>query len=513
MFRQGLSRREFIRLSGGTALAGILPDTSAFFSDKDKADRPNILFISVDDLRPDLGCYGNTIIKTPNIDRLAGKSTVFSRAYCQQALCNPSRASLMTGKRPDSLKVWDQSTHFRDQNPDIVTLPQFFKKNGYRSEGIGKIYHPGLYDPKSWSQPQPNIRISSYYLSPKTQQRMLGRERAAKKLGKDMDWIRTVLLGPATEAYDAPDDLYLDAVVADQAIQKLRDLKKKSPFFLAVGFYRPHLPFVAPKKYWDLYDRQQIPLAENDFLPEGAPHFAINEMLELACYEGLAGIPKPSEGRLPEPQARLLKHGYYACVSFVDAQIGRLLDELERLRLRDNTIIVLFGDHGWKLGEHRSWGKKTNYEIDTRSPLLISIPDRLAQFQTSSALVELVDIYPTLCELAGLEPPARLEGTSMVPLLDNPDLPWKTAVFSQFPRGFMGRIMGRSVRTDRYRYVEWSQWFGGNLVSQEVYDHQNDPEENINIAGRPENKDLVTELSKLLWKGWWNALPEQKSPL
>jgi iduronate 2-sulfatase len=471
-------------------------------------ERPNFLFISVDDLRPDLGCYGNTVIQTPNIDRLAGQGIVFSRAYCQQALCNPSRASLMTGKRPDTLKVWDQTTHFRDHNPAIVTMPQYLKKNGYKAEGIGKIFHPGLYDPKSWSRPQPNIRISSYYRSPDTQRRMLGRIRAAESLGKSEEWIRTVLLGPATEAYDASDELYLDAVVADMALKKLRELKRKQPFFLGVGFYKPHLPFVAPKKYWDLYDREQIPPAVNDFLPEGAPHFAVNEMLELACYEGLAGIPKPAQGKLPDSLARLLKHGYYACVSFIDAQVGRLLEELDRSGLRENTVIVLFGDHGWKLGEHHSWGKQTNYEIDTRSPLIISTPGHMRRPLETTALVELVDIHPTLCELAGLPPPSRLEGTSLVPLLDNPDLPWKTAAFSQFPRGFMGRIMGRSVRTDRYRYVEWSQLIGGGLVSREVYDHQTDPGENVNIAGRPENGDLVEELSGILWKGWWNALPK-----
>ncbi len=506
---RNITRREFLRLSGSTALASVFPETAGLFPAAAKSEKRNILFISIDDLRPDLGCYGNSVIKTPNIDRLARQGTVFSRAYCQQAMCNPSRASLMTGIRPDTLKVWDQTTHFRDHNPELVTLPQFFKNKGFRSEGIGKIYHPGLYDPKSWSHPQPDIKISSFYMSPESQRRARGRQLAAKSLGKDEGWIKSVLLGPATEAYDAPDDLYLDGVVADMAVRKLRELKKKPPFFLAVGFYRPHLPFVAPKKYWDLYDRQQIPLAKNDFLPEGAPHFAMNEMLELACYEGLAGIPKPSQGKLPEELARLLKHGYYACVSFVDAQVGRLLDELDRLGLSGNTNIVLFGDHGWKLGEHRSWGKMTNYEIDTHSPLIISTPDRPAQPQSTSALVEFVDIFPTLCELAGLAPPLRLEGTSTVPLLENPDLPWKTAAFSQFPRGFMGRIMGRSVRTDRYRYVEWSQWIGGRLVSQEVYDHRIDPDENVNIANRPENRELVSELSEILWGGWWDAQPQK----
>lgn len=509
ILNQGLSRRDFMRLSGGTALASLIPRIAGVSAGSANQGKPNILFISIDDLRPDLGCYGNATIKTPNIDRLAREGMIFSRAYCQMALCNPSRASLLTGKRPDTLKVWDQSTHFREHHPDAVTLPQFFKQKGYRSEGIGKIFHPGLYDPESWTRPQPNIRISSLYMSPETNRRMSGRERAAKAMGKEEDWIRSVLLGPATEAYDAPDKRYLDAVIAEMAVQKIKDLKKSQPFFLAVGFYRPHLPFVAPKKYWDLYDPEQIPPAENDFLPEGAPLFALNDMSELACYEGLAGIPQPTEGNLPVSLARTLKHGYYACVSFVDAQVGRLLKELDRRDLRKNTIIVLFGDHGWKLGEHRSWGKKTNYEIDTRSPLIISAPGQPITAKSTEALVELVDIYPTLCELAGFAPPPRLEGKSVVPLLETPHRPWKTAVFSQFPRGFKGRIMGRSVRTERYRYVEWHQWFGGKLVAREVYDHSQDPLENVNIAGRPENEELVSELAKVLWDGWWDALPKR----
>ncbi len=495
-------------LSGGAALAGFFASSSLFSLTQKNVQKPNILFISVDDLRPDLGCYGNPVIKTPNIDRLAGQGTVFTRAYCQQALCNPSRASLMTGLRPDTLKVWDQATHFRKFNPDVVTLPQHFKNHGYESYGIGKIYHPGLYDPISWSSPQPEIRIKSFYRSPVTQRRQLNREIEARKQGKSEEWIRSVLLGPATEEYAGQDRDYLDGVVTDMAIRKLKDLKKKTPFFLAVGFYRPHLPFVAPKKYWKLYDREKIPLATNDFLPEGAPLFAINDMSELACYEGLAGIPRPTENRLPEPLARLLKHGYYACVSFVDAQVGRLIRGLEKQGFIENTIILLFGDHGWKLGEHRSWGKKTNYEIDTRSPLIISSPGHSPSVQSTDALVEFVDIYPTLSEMAGLSLPSRTEGTSMVSLLENSDLIWKTAAFSQFPRGFMGRIMGHTMRTDRFRYVEWKEWIGGKIVSQELYDHHSDPDENINIAARPENEDLVSRLSEMLRDGWKKAKPK-----
>jgi len=274
-----------------------------------------------------------------------------------------------------------------------------------------------------------------------------------------------------------------------------------------VGYYKPHLPFVAPKKYWDLYDPAEIPKAANDYPPRDAPPFALNDMSELACYDGFAQVSRAAEGGLPEAQARLLKHGYYACVSFIDAQIGRLLAELDRLKLRENTVIVIWGDHGWKLGEHRAWCKQTNYEIDTRAPLIISTPDSQTTRHSQTSLVECVDIYPTLCELAGLAVPQGLEGLSLVPLLSGEVRPWKTAAFSQFQRGFQGKIMGRSIRTDRFRYVEWRNWFDGRFIAREIYDHQNDPGENINIAGLPENEDLVRSLSTILNAGWWKALP------
>jgi arylsulfatase A-like enzyme len=287
----------------------------------------------------------------------------------------------------------------------------------------------------------------------------------------------------------------------------LRDLKKEGPFFLAVGYHKPHLPLIAPKKYWDLYQREDIPMAENDYLPENAPLFAMNTMWELASYEDFAGVIKPTEGSLTEEEARLLKHGYLACVSYIDAQVGRLLATLEQQELTENTIVVLMSDHGWKLGEHNSWCKQTNYEVDTRSPLIIYDPRARGNGQTCRALVEYVDLYPTLCELAGLEPPPRLEGISMVPLLEDPALRWKHAAFSQFQRGFMGKFMGRSIRTRRYRYVEWRNWFDNTFIAAELYDHRTDPQENVNIAGKSENQKTLQELSRRLWQGWWAARP------
>ncbi|MCJ7681165.1 MAG: sulfatase, partial [Candidatus Aminicenantes bacterium] len=396
-----LSRRRFLHLSGSATLVGMIDSHPLLSAQRVKAKRPNILFVIVDDMRPDLGCYGNSVIKTPHIDSVAARGVVFQHAYCQQAMCNPSRASVLTGKRPDTIGVWDQSTHIRKNQKNIVTLPQYFKKKGYKSVGIGKVFHPQLEDPPSWSVEKPQLKNKNIYVSPDTLSRQTARVFAAKALGKSDSWINTIMRGPAVESCDAPDSDYLDGAVTEAALKKLKGFSGKYPFFLAVGYYKPHLPFVAPKKYWDLYKTDEIPLATNNFPPKDAPPFAINDMFELACYEGYAQIPKATEGALPEAKARILKHGYYACVSFIDAQIGRLLTELDRLRLRENTIVVIWGDHGWKLGEHRSWCKQTNYEIDTRSPLIISSPQAQAQGRSSPGLVELVDLYPSLCELAG----------------------------------------------------------------------------------------------------------------
>lgn len=472
-----------------------------------QSTKPNILLIAVDDLRPELGCYGVDMIQTPHIDRLAARSMVFTRAYAQMALCNPSRASMMTGLRPDTLKIWDLETHFRRNRPDLVTLPQLFIAHGYTTVRVGKIYHNSLPDPSSWNMPTPDIPIKHIYLDPETRRRHWERAAAARRLGKGQPWIDALLRGPTTECMEAADNQYRDGSATDVAIALLKQLKEKGPFFLGMGYIKPHLPFTAPKKYWDLYDRAQIPMAENNYLPKDAPIWAVNTHWELACYEDFAGVLRPTEGGLTEDQARLLKHGYYACVSYIDAQIGRLLDSLQKLGLTENTIVVLVGDHGWKLGEHNSWGKQTNYEADTRSPMIIHAPGVEGNGKTCSALVEYMDIYPTLCELVGWEPPHQLEGTSMVPLLRDPEIPWKYAAFSQFQRGFMGRYMGRAIRTDRYRYVEWRDWFDNRLIDAELYDHQTDPQENHNIARLSENHELLQSLSRQLWQGWWAARP------
>lgn len=465
--------------------------------------KPNVLFFAVDDLRPELGCYGNPIIKSPNIDRIARAGVVFNRAYCQQAVCSPTRSSLLTGTRPDTTKVWDLKTHFRTALPDVVTLPQHFKNNGYFVQGMGKIYHGGFNDPPSWSVPWTNPKAETY-ASAETRDLMHKKRQKAIAAGKKEDALRAASKGLAYEGADVPDTTFHDGALADMAVTALRDLKKKNqPFFLGVGFIRPHLPFVSPKKYWDLYDPAKIPLAPNPFRPKGAPEYAVLEGGELHAYEG---VPP---GHVPDDFARKLKHGYYAAVSYMDAQVGRVLDELERLGLRDNTIIILWGDHGWKLGEHDAWCKHSNVENDTRVPLILSVPGMKNAGKHTEDLVEFVDIYPTLADLAGLSLPGHLEGTSFRPVLEDVTRPWKTAAFSQYPRPVGGkRLMGYTMRTDRYRFTAWlNRGDHSKADAVELYDHHTDPQENVNLATRPENAALVKDLTAKLRAGWQAARP------
>jgi arylsulfatase A-like enzyme len=483
------------------ALVLLLP-VLAFPAEQPAAARPNILFIAVDDLRPELGCYGNPIIKSPNIDRLARAGVVFNRAYCQQAVCSPSRSSLLTGTRPDTTKVWDLQTHFRKALPDVVTLPQLFKNNGYFVQGMGKIYHGGYNDPPSWSVPWTNPQSDAYGLPENKAMAGTKRQKAIAEGGNE-DASRRNSRGPAYEGAEVPDNTFHDGALADMAITALREIKQKhQPFFLAVGFIRPHLPFVSPKKYWDLYDPAKIPLAPNPFRQKDAPEYSIVEGGELRFYDS---IPR---GHLADDLARKLKHGYYAAVSYMDAQVGRVLDELEQLGLRDNTIIVLWGDHGWKLGEHDAWCKHSNVENDTWAPLILSVPGMKNAGKHADGLVEFVDIYPTLAELAGFPLPDHLEGASFRPVLDNPARSWKTAAFSQYPRSVQGKLMGYTMRTDRYRFTAWLRDNDHTKVDAvELYDHQSDPQENVNVANRPDNAALVKELIAKLRAGWKAALP------
>ncbi len=487
--------------------------------------KPNILFIPVDDLRPELGCYGNTIIQTPNIDELARQGVAFTRTYCQQAVCNPSRASLLTGLRPDTIKVWDLDQQFRNTLPDVVTLPQFFKENGYTSIGIGKTYHNSGTDTLSWNE---KIYLDGFPFDPDAvyagEENLVIQNKKIEKMkenGRSPDQFGFLYTkAHSTENVDVDDDAYYDGAQTTRAIKELQKLKADNkPFFLSVGYYRPHLPFNAPKKYWDLYNRDSIKLAKNQYVPEGSPTYAVNGDWELRRYTGSEDLPFPSEEPWEESRQREMKHGYYASVSYVDAQIGRLVAELERLGMAENTIIILWGDHGWKLGDHNSWGKMSNYEVDTKVPLIISGNGVQSKGEKSNALTEFVDIYPTLCEMAGFEIPEHLQGSSLTPLLKNPDAEWKTAAYSQyllgrFPPndGDLTERMGYTIRTDKYRYVEWYLWnkkdqVRGKLIGTELFDHFIDPEENKNLAMETEHLKTVKLLSEKLESGWRSSKP------
>jgi arylsulfatase A-like enzyme len=460
------------------------------------AKKPNILFFAVDDLRPELACYGAKHIHSPNLDKLAARGTLFLDAHCQQAVCSPSRTSLMTGLRPDSTKVWDLDTHFRDHVPDVVTVSQNFIKHGYHAVSMGKIYHGGFDDKLSWSEPALKPKGAKRYVLPETIQLMAKKRKAAIAKGLKGKPLSRASRGPATECADVPDEEYSDGAIAKLAVETLGRLKEKEqPFFLAVGFLNPHLPFNSPKQYWDLYQPEKIKLAPNPFRPKNVSQYALSNWGEIRVYEDI-----PPKGAIPDDKARELKHGYYAAVSFIDACVGKVLDELERLDLADDTIVVLWGDHGWKLGEHACWCKHTNVRLDTRVPLIISSPKQATKGAKSKALVEFVDIYPSLCDLAGIDKPGHLEGTSFAPLLAKPDRKWKRAAFSQYPRS---KAMGYSLTADGFRYTVWvERKQPKNILARELYDHSKDPRENENVIDNPEHKEVVQKLHAYYLKGW-----------
>ena len=486
-------------------------------------------------------------MQSPNIDGLAKAGMVFDHAYCQQAVCSPSRTSVMTGTRPDTSQVWDLTTHFRLALPDVLTLGQQFKTNGYFVQGMGKIYHGGLDDPPTWSVPWQNPKAPVYaiqedadlvgknvepvdedgkynkgsspdsYSLPKTNgasastndKVAAGRKTKKKskkaKAEKDAESGGPNPRGPIYECADVPDNTFEDGKTADLAVATLDSISKKSqPFFLAVGFRKPHLPWVAPKKYWDLYQTAAIDLAPNQFLPIGAPPYAVNPNDgEVRAYKGV-----PPSGPIPQEIQHKLKQAYFAGVSYTDAQVGRVLAELDRLNLRSNTIVILWGDHGWKLGEHMAWGKHSNVENDVNAPLIVSAPAMKNAGAHTEAIVEFVDIYPTLCELAGIPLPPHLEGISMKPLLDDPKKPWKKAAFSQYPRSQNGGLMGYTMRTERYRFTLWvNRGDHSKVDATELYDHQTDPQENRNLANDPANSGVVNQLLEQWKKGWQGAKP------
>jgi arylsulfatase A-like enzyme len=509
-----LTRREFMSVLGtGAAAAAVLGAGSiagaraaeapagSSAGGKGGAKRPNVLFIAVDDLRPQLGCYGHKEIISPNIDRLAASGIRLDRAYCQQAICAASRCSLLSGCRPDTTKIYDLDHPLRQMMPDIVSLPQLFKTHGYTTISLGKIYHHRDDDLVGWSE-APDREKGGWkgrgYLAPESIEDIQAESANAKaKAGQARPAAKTGL-GPAFEGPDVPDNAYADGVISDNAIARLRKFAAAGePFFLAVGFYKPHLPFNAPKKYWDMYPPEKVRLPANNTPPTGATRFTLTDWGELRAYTGI-----PKAGPCSEKLTRQLIRGYCACVTYTDAMIGRVLDELDRLKLRQNTVIVLWGDHGWKLGEYGCWCKHTNVELDTRAPLIFSGPS-IKPGQVSEGLCEFVDIYPTLAELCGLAAPKTCEGVSLVPLMTDPNRAWKSAAFSQYPRG---AVMGYTMRTDRWRYTRWVDRPTGKAVAEELYDHQVDPGENHNVLAGADQA-VLDKLRAQTDAGWKASRP------
>ena len=444
--------------------------------------KPNVLFIAADDLSCALGCYGDPIAKTPHLDRLAATGTCFLNAYNQLPLCNPTRASVMTGLRPDTIKVYDLDRHFRDEVPGAVTLSQQFMKHGWWAGRVGKIYHynvpasigtDGFDDAPSWQKTINPIGRD------KTDEHLVFNAEPHRKISAALSWL----------AADGKDEEQTDGMIATEAI-KLMEEKKGEPFFVAAGFFRPHTPFVAPKKYFDMYPLETLRL----------PYAPKNDREDVPTAAFAHNCPIPHYG-LDEITCLKAMQAYYACVSFIDAQVGRMLDALDRLELTENTIVVFWSDHGYHLGEHNGiWQKRTLFEQGAKAPLIIRNPKAGGKGQPCRRIVEFVDIYPTLTELAGLPTPKQVEGRSLKKLLDNPLTEWNGTAITQVLRPADDRlkapVMGRSIRTERWRYSDW----GEGKYGEELYDHFADPMEFNNLALNPtkENRRIIKMLKKEL---------------
>ena len=440
----------------------------------------NVLMICVDDLRPELGCYGNETIRSPHIDRLAASGLVFDNHYVQCAACGPSRSMLLTSRIGTKWSPWNRYRNMEEEPGHAIAMPHLFRRNGYTTVCVGKVSHkPGGVMDSAQLEPEIPFAWDTTFAE-------VGKWGTPIKsfFGFADGGYHNRFVYPDSEpripyeAGDVGDTGYPDGLNARSAVKQLERLSEgEQPFFLAVGFYKPHLPFNAPKKYWDLYDRQAIPMADNDYPPKnlGNP-WAVHTSYEVTTHYHWPD----GEGNINDEQARALKHGYYACVSYTDAQIGLLLDALEESGVSDNTIVLLWGDHGWQLGEHDIFGKQTNFDIATRSPLIFRVPGMTGRGERAAGFVETLDIYPTLTELCGLEAPGDLQGSSFTSILKDPSEEGKPRVRSFFKRD---SVMGKTICTDRYRLVRWKTE-GGETVGLELYDHRNDPGENVNVASR-----------------------------
>lgn len=462
----------------------------------------NILMILVDDLKPNLGCYGDKIAISPNIDKLAKEGVRFSMAYCNQAVSVASRYNLLTGMRSTTSGLYHFGLEFRETYPEAVTLPQFFMNAGYHTEAIGKVFHVGhgnTDDNASWSIPHHAEKIVEYLL-PESTGRKLTREEAffenTRMHVSNLPPNSKLPRGAAWESPDVLDEAYGDGRIATHAINRLRELNKNTdqPFFMALGFAKPHLPFCAPKKYWDMYNPDELPMPEYEKDPENAPRMAIKRGGEIDQFK-----PIPAGKYVfPDSLTRNLIHGYYASMSYMDAQLGRVVDELKRLNMFENTIIVLWGDHGWHLGDHGYWTKHTNYEQANIIPLIIVAPGVGDPGSSTDQLTETVDIYPTLTALAGLGEPSvsqPIDGTSLVPVLEDPKKRIRDHAYHAYPHG---EYIGRAIRTERYRLVEWKKWDDEFDIAYELYDYYADPLETNNIANL--QSKIVEHLKKILAK-------------
>lgn len=493
---------------------------STLVSSKHGKTKKNILFIAVDDLKPLLSNYGETQMHTPNFDRLASMGMTFTNAHVQYAVCGPSRASVMTGANPDRTKVWDLHTDFRKSAPNLVSMPEYLISQGYESTGVGKIYHipssaPG-HDGKTWSIPHQMPKkydpahgeaAYAYYQDPKTKAKMAMLTEEALKKGIKKGKIRNYVLKrikPSTESVEVSDEAYNDGLFTQTALKQIDQLEAgNKPWFLAVGYQKPHLPFVAPKKYWDLYDRDKIELAKFQQLANDTPKFAYHSFGELRAYTDIDNKLNIGD-KLPEAKQRELIHGYMACVSYIDAQIGKLLDELEKRNILDNTVIVLWGDHGFHLGDHTEWCKHSNFEQATRIPFMFA-GSGVAKNQKSHHPVNLVDLFPTIFDLVGVPQHNQTQGKSLAPLLDNnPETTIdEDYAYHQYRRN---KKMGYAIRTERYRYTEWhdnnyrsyDKYKNENIAGRELYDYKNDPFETKNLVKDPAYRAIVTNLKTKL---------------
>lgn len=487
---------------GLTALSAVPTGNAAEKKTTDN-QRPNILFIAIDDMKPWLSAYGDSVAKTPGFDRLAQRSVTFDNTYCQVALSGPTRSSLLTGLNPDHTGVWWLMGSFRHNNPDIVTLPQALKNDGYQTQAVGKIYHPLTDrtvrdDPQSWSLPYVKSPGNTYALAN-------GRV--------------------ATECADVPDNGYVDGVITEEAIKTLKELKEAGqPFFLGVGYRKPHLPFCAPKKYWDMYRREDMPVAQFQDMAQDGVEYAYHNSLEVKGYSDVPPFESYMDTKhLDEDTQRRLLHAYYACISYVDAQVDQLLTALDENGLTDNTIIVMFGDHGYHLGDHGLWNKITDFEQATHVPMMISVPG-MAQGVHSQSMTEFLDIYPTLLDFTSTPHPQQLDGKSLRPILEDPTASVKDYAISQVSRScaenytiwvdteLKGKatelesdIMGYSLRNPRYRLVEWTRGFKSyqpfdpsKVLDYELYDYEIDPQETRNLANDPAYADIKKELIEQL---------------